>query len=108
MFSAHRNNSQRYKAPVDDSCEESSIFSSDLETTSVADSEDDRKSRFVSNIVDESKGIDWKRERYGLMRFTLEPCNFTSNIFQYFDLHAREKRTAMFIELWTFKNSYGV
>ena len=47
MFTAHRNNSQRYKAPVDDSCEESSVFSSDLETTSVADSEDDRKSRFV-------------------------------------------------------------
>ena len=48
MFTAHRNNSQRYKAPVDDSCEESSVFSSDLETTSVADSEDDRKSRFVT------------------------------------------------------------
>jgi hypothetical protein len=47
MFSAHRNSSSRYKAPVDDSCEESSIFSSDLETTSVADSEDDRRSRFV-------------------------------------------------------------
>ncbi len=50
MFSAHRSSSQRYKPPVDDSCEESSIFSSDLETTSVADSEDDRRSRFV--IID--------------------------------------------------------
>lgn len=47
ISAAHRGNSNRYKAPVDDSCEESSIFSSDLDTTSVADSEDDRKSRFM-------------------------------------------------------------
>ena len=48
MLSAHRNSSHRYKTPADDSCEEeSSVLSSDLETTSVADSEDDRKSRFV-------------------------------------------------------------
>ena len=52
FIAAHRSSSQRYKAPVDDSCEESSIFSSDLDTTSVAESEDDRKSRCVTLCKD--------------------------------------------------------